>query len=119
MRTGFAVLLLVGLGLIAAAGPAGAATKKDKRRAIMTYKPFIDYPAAARRAGITGRGVVAVEVDYVTGTVTRAYMLKTTGSDILDRAAMAAFRRARFLPGSFDSPIRIPIQFGGDPMQTH
>src|SRR5258708_1802175 len=115
MRTGFAVLLLVGLGLIAGIGPAGAAEKKDKRRAVMIWKPHIDYPAEARRAGITGSGVVAVEVDCVTGKVTRAYMLKSTGSVILDDAAMSAFRQAKFLPGSFGSPIRIPISFGGRP----
>jgi TonB family protein len=118
MRTGFAILF-VGLGLIAGACSAGAATKKDKRRAVMIYKPPITYPYKARREGIKGSGVVALEVDYVSGKVTRAFMLKSTGSAILDDAALSAFRKAKFLPGSFENPIKIPITFGGVPPQRH
>lgn len=112
MRTWFATFLL--LALVGTAD-SGAAPQKDKRRAAMIYKPFIDYPYKARRAGITGSGVVAVDVEHVTGKVVRAYMLKSTGSSILDDAAISAFRQAKFLPGSFDSPIKIPISFGGRP----
>jgi outer membrane biosynthesis protein TonB len=74
MRTRFALLLLAGFVLAAGVLTTGAAEKKDKRRAAMIYKPRIEYPLEARRAGITGRGIVAVDVDYETGVVTRAYM---------------------------------------------
>jgi TonB family protein len=56
----------------------------------------------------------AVEIDKATGTVTKAYMLKSTGSRILDDAAISAFRTAKFA-GDFRSPVKIPIQFGGVP----
>ena len=115
MRTGFALFVYF-VFVFAVGGPtAGAAEKNDKRRAVMIYKPVIDYPYEARRAGITGSGIVAVDVDYATGKVTRAYMLKSTGSSVLDRAAMSSFREAKFLPGTFESPIKIPISYGGKP----
>ena len=79
----------------------------------MIYKPPIVYPYEARKAGITGSGVVAVEIDKK-GNVTKAYMLKSTGSRILDDAAISAFRQAKFA-GNFRSPTKIPIQFGGVP----
>jgi TonB family protein len=82
-------------------------------RAAMIYKPRIEYPYEARKAGITGRGVVALEIDKATGTVTKAYMLKSTGSRILDDAAISAFRTAKFA-GAIHS-VKIPIQFGGVP----
>jgi TonB family protein len=84
----------------------------------MIYKPAIEYPYAARKAGITGSGVVAVEIDNATGKVTRAYMLKSTGSRILDDAALSAFRNARFA-GTFHAPVKIPITFGGRPPRRH
>ena len=83
-------------------------------RAAMIYKPRIEYPYEARKRGITGSGIVAVEIDKATGTVTKAYMLKSTGSRILDDAAVSAFRTAKFA-GDFRSPVKIPIQFGGVP----
>jgi TonB family protein len=113
MRAAFGVLPFVGFVLAVGALSVSAAEKKDKRRAVMVYKPLIDYPSKARRARITGSGIVALEVDYATGTVTRAYMLKSTGSSILDDAAMSSFRKAKFLPGTFKNPIKIPITYGG------
>jgi TonB family protein len=119
MRTGFALFLSFGFVLAVSAFTVSAAEKKDKRRAVMIYKPRIEYPYEARRAGITGSGVVAVDVDYATGKVKRAYMLKSTGSSILDDAAMSSFREAKFLPGTFESPIKIPISYtGGKRLRT-
>jgi TonB family protein len=112
MRAGFGVLPLVGFVLLVGALSVSAA-EKNKRRAVMIYKPAIDYPSEARRPRITSSGIVALDVDYATGTVTRAYMLKSTGSPILDDAAMSSFRKAKFLPGTFKSPIKIPITYGG------
>jgi len=57
-----------------------------------------------------GSGVVMVEVDETTGQVTSAKMEKSTGYKILDDAALEAFSRWRFRPGTVHK-VTIPINF--------
>jgi TonB family protein len=45
-----------------------------------------------------------------TGAVSSAQMLKSTGHQVLDRAAVYAFRQWHFKPGTLTS-LRIPIEF--------
>lgn len=77
-------------------------------KAISAPRP--EYPYEARRSLITGTGIVIVEVDPATGKVTRAYMGESTGSRILDDAALFAFRRWQFTPGTV-SRMKTPITF--------
>ena len=51
-----------------------------------------------------------MEVDPATGNVTRAYMSQSTGSWILDNAAISAFSRWRFKKDTF-TRVRTPIRF--------
>jgi TonB family protein len=68
------------------------------------------YPYEARRAHITGSGVVAIEIDPSTGKVVSCHMDPSTGNVELDRATLIAFRQWRFKPGTFPR-IKIPIRF--------
>ena len=68
------------------------------------------YPYEARQRGLTGSGAVVVIVDPGSGAVLDAELEQSTGSSILDFAALSAFRRWRFKPGS-PPKIRIPITF--------
>src|SRR3954471_23533918 len=70
--------------------------------------PRPEYPYEARRAKITGQGVVVLTVDPVSGNVTAAAMAESTGSAVLDQAALAAFRRWRFRSGT-PASVRCPI----------
>jgi len=72
--------------------------------------PLPEYPYEARRQKITGNGVVVITVDPVSGRVTDVTMEVSTGSLILDNAAISGFRRWRFKPGSA-SKVRTPITF--------
>jgi TonB family protein len=77
-----------------------------------------EYPYEARIRGITGRGVAVLKIDRATGGVVSCEMVPSTGSEILDDAAVAAFREWRFKPGTI-AGVRIPITFilpghGGD-----
>ena len=74
------------------------------------YSPQPDYPYEARRRRISGAGVVILEIDRATGFVTHAHMDPSTGSSVLDDAALTTFGQWRFNPGIF-SKIRIPITF--------
>ncbi len=75
-----------------------------------TYWFLPEYPREARDKGLIGKGVAVVKIDPQTGYVTSASMLKSTGQEILDNAALRAFRRWRFKPRSIIT-LEIPIQF--------
>ena len=72
--------------------------------------PRPEYPYEARRQKVTGSGVVIMKVDSVSGQVTNVIMEESTGSSVLDNAALAGFRRWRFKPGTL-SKVRSPITF--------
>ena len=80
----------------------------ERARAVFTPRP--EYPFQARQRRITGAGIAVMEVDPATGDVTRAYMSQSTGSWILDNAAISAFSRWRFKKGTV-TRVRTPIRF--------
>src|SRR5205823_449190 len=89
--------------------PPGMMTASQaKASAISAPRP--DYPYEARSRKITGSGVCVVTVDPGSGSVTDATMAQSIGNSILDNAAVSAFRRWRFKPGTV-SKVKIPITF--------
>ena len=87
-----------GLGLTAAPSPDVESTAPDEPPQV-TVPPDLArfYPQAARRRGIGGRSIVAVDVD-VQGRVTRAEVLRSDPPALFDDAAIRAARAFRFLP---------------------
>lgn len=79
-------------------------------KALVLNAPRPEYPYEARRQKITGDGIVVMTVDPVSGSVTDVSMWKSTGSPVLDNAALTAFRRWRFKPGSVSS-VKAPVTF--------
>src|SRR6267154_2503536 len=82
----------------------------SRAKALAINSPRPPYPYEARSKRITGSGVIVVHVDAASGDVTDASVAKSTGSSILDDAAVSAFRRWRFRPGTV-SKVSIPITF--------
>ena len=78
--------------------------------ALAVYAPRPTYPYEARAKREMGSGVVIVTIDPATGNVTTAVMAVSTGVQILDDAALSAFRQWRFRPGTVKK-VRIPIHF--------
>ena len=72
--------------------------------------PRPEYPYEARRQKITGNGTVVMTVDSVSGRVTDVMMEESTGSLVLDNAAVTGFRRWRFKPGTVVR-VKSPITF--------
>jgi len=72
--------------------------------------PRLEYPYEARRQKISGSGIVVITVDSVSGSVTNVVMETSTGSPLLDNAALTGFRRWRFKPGTI-SRVRSPITY--------
>jgi TonB family protein len=79
-------------------------------KALAIYAPRPQYPYEARARRQTGAGVAIVIVDPNTGLVTNAEMATSTGYQLLDSAALNAFRRWQFKPGTV-AMVRIPIRF--------
>jgi|SRR5215831_323340 len=79
-------------------------------RANAVSAPRPEYPYEARRQRITGNGIVTMRIDFTSGTVTNVLMEQSTGSLVLDQAALVALRRWRFKPGTV-SDVRTPVTF--------
>jgi len=75
-----------------------------------TYWFLPKYPPEAREKSLTGKGVAILKVDPASGYVVSAWMLKSTGHQILDSGAILAFRQWRFRPRSI-TRLEVPIQF--------
>jgi TonB family protein len=113
MHTAICRILLIFLLSHAAAHrglEAGETEKVPNLKALAVYAPRPRYPYEARRRRHTGRGVAVLVVDPATGVVKSAEMATSTGSVLLDNAAVSAFRLWRFRPGSV-SMVKIPITF--------
>ena len=83
-------------------------------RAIYTPKPV--YRPEWAKQGLTGKGVVLVNIDKQTGNVTGARMLTSTGNQQLDGAALQAYSQWRFDPRTVAvSQLKIPIEFAKRP----
>jgi TonB family protein len=93
--------------------PADETRQVGSAKALATYAPRPQYPYEARRRRQVGAGVAWVMVDPNTGLVTNAEMAPSTGHDLLDNAALNAFRRWQFKPGTV-AKVRIPIAFTMD-----
>ena len=90
-------------------GSAGSLTWSSAK-VLAVRAPRPEYPYEARRQRTTGDGIVTMTVDPVTGHVSSVLMSKSTGSPFLDNAALTAFRRWRFRPGTVSS-VTCPINF--------
>jgi TonB family protein len=82
----------------------------DVSEYLPTYSFPPVYPSEARDKRLTGKGVAVVKVDPATGHVTSASMIRSTGHDILDNAALRALRQWRYRPIGITT-FEIPIQF--------
>ena len=117
LRTKWTLLLVVGLCLATemfAAAPSrksGPVTLTDAQAAALVLAgPHPVYPIQARRQRISGSGLYQMIVDK-TGKVTRVRVISSTGSEILDRAAVQALSKWRFKPGKGLERANLPITF--------
>jgi TonB family protein len=75
------------------------------------------YPSIYQRERIGGTGRYRMNIDFNTGKVLSVTVVKSTGSDGLDREAILALRRWRFKPGKARH-VEMPITFynGKEPL---
>jgi protein TonB len=77
--------------------------------------PAPTYPAAAREAHQSGLALLRVFVDS-DGSVVRVALARSTGSRVLDNAALATVRTWRFVPAQLDqtpvaAEVEVPVRF--------
>jgi TonB family protein len=108
----FLILLAVGWLSPLNAQPGSAPGSVPRPKAIYTPAPV--YRPEWARQRLSGKGVVLVTIDKVTGKVTGAKMLQSTGSPLLDGSALQAYSQWRFEPGTV-SQLKIPIEFANRP----
>ena len=73
------------------------------------YAPRPNYPLYARQYHWTGEGLFMCHI-RPDGTVASVDVLRSTGHEMLDRAAIKALRQWRFQTGDMNA-IKIPINF--------
>jgi TonB family protein len=96
------------------AQPARPVGQPPPPTAIYTPKPA--YRPEWAKQGLTGKGVVLVNIDKQTGKVSGARMLTSTGNQQLDGAALQAYSQWRFDPRTVAvSQLQIPIEFAKPP----
>jgi periplasmic protein TonB len=67
-----------------------------------SYQPKPKYPSIARRRGV--EGIVIFEISVANnGHVNQAFIIESSGSSALDKAAMQAIKTWRFPPSQFNS----------------
>ena len=97
------------LGLLVAAHLPVASVLAQKSATLPSGKPARSKTIRGQKP-VTGSGIVLIDVDYRTGRVTAARMLKSTGHAVLDDAAVNGFRKWKFKPKT-KSPFTVPISF--------
>ena len=75
------------------------------------------YPSRFQRSRIGGTGRFRMNVDIKTGKVRSVTILKSTGSDALDREGIYTLRQWRFKPGKV-TKVDLPITWhnGSEPL---
>ena len=85
-------------------------TVPSKARNLMLSMPKPQYPVEARLRRHMGRGMFDIIFQVKSGAVTQVKILQSTGSKLLDDAAVKAFSRWRARPGMI-SHIKVPVTF--------
>ena len=90
--------------------PQSGASAEGDIRALAVHVERPSYPYEARTRHLQGTGIAILTVDPATGNVTTVKMRASTGFNVLDDAAISAFRQWRFKPGTV-SKVRVPVTF--------
>jgi TonB family protein len=112
MRRFVTNIVAITVCVIISSSVAASDRKRDESgRAI--YAPPPGYPTLPDGRRPKGKGVFVLHMDQKTGLVRTVSIQKSTGSPLLDREAVATFKRWKFFPGKVRSTITIPISFDG------
>ena len=75
------------------------------------HAPAPEYPSFPSMSKPRGKGMFVLHVDVQKGIVTSVDTQKSTGSAMLDQAAVKALRHWRFKPSSTPALVAVPVTF--------
>ena len=115
MRAHYSRRQLAAFAILFAITPAALPREADttvppQARSLMLSMPRPQYPEEALRRHITGSGKCELLFDVNTGRVTRVLVLESSGSKLLNDAAVRAYLHWRARPGKV-SRMRVPFTF--------
>ncbi len=84
--------------------------KEAVRDHLLLFHPRPDYPDEARRRGIVGMADFELTFDYETGHLREVHLAKSSGSPLLDAAAIAALKQWKAKPRSIHR-LLVPLGF--------
>jgi len=93
-------------------------TADSHGKCIAIYAPKAEYPSLTNGQRPEGEGLFVCHVDSRTGLVTSVSVAKSTGSAILNKAAVDSLRRWKFQPGTCARDVKIPLGFWHHVPQT-
>ena len=77
----------------------------------LVFEASPEYPPEAKAKGIQGKVIISLRVE-TDGTVSKPKVAKSSGSDLLDQAALAAADKFRFKPALRDGkPVAVWVSF--------
>lgn len=97
-----------------AASPQALFALGKEAQKLAVYTPQPQYPPEALARHISGSGTFVLRVHVKTGRVVSARVSQSTGSPLLDSAAMRALAQWRFKPGAL-TPIGVISPWRHDP----
>lgn len=105
----------VGAAEVLAAAPVKAPIQVETARPDHAHNPPPDYPALARRFGLSGRVLMRVLVE-ASGEAREVRIAGSSGHEVLDQAALKSVRSWRFLPArrgsdTFAAWVEFPVKF--------
>jgi periplasmic protein TonB len=105
-------LMVTALAMVTASVTQAApeAVSFEQARPYAIYAPRPEYPYEARSMHITGSGVFVLGLN-AQGMASGYKIVRSTGSPILDNAALASLRRWRFKPGAPMRLVVVPVAF--------
>ena len=89
--------------LFADAAKADQQQERNTIRRLTISTPQPEYPQAARLLRITGNGLFIMRVQIASGRVKQVTVLRTTGNNLLDAAAIKGLTQWQFKPGALPS----------------
>ena len=107
----FLLVWILGLSFVCPVHPQPPAPAGAPPRSEAIYTPRPVYRPEWAKQGLSGKGVVLVTIDRTTGKVAGAKMLESTGNQLLDGAALEAYSKWQFKPGSSVTQVKMPIEF--------
>ena len=93
-----------------AAPESDGAARLAEALADLLARPVPEYPYAARKDYLQGRGLYLVRFDPGSGLVREVSVVHSSGHTILDQAALGALRQWRIKPHTFEK-VKIPFNF--------